>query len=363
MHTGITPERNLENPGLSNGLADPSPDIGPGIRLAISAMQAQAQEINRLLGEVMAALSRPQTLADPDAQASVLAQLARNTVPRWHFAMLNDTERNDALRTALESRIPAGAVVLDIGTGTGLLAMGAARAGARHVYTCEENPLLAEMARQIIAEHSMTDTITVLNKRSTQLVVGRDLAERVDVVVSEIVDCGLIGEGLLPSVRHAREHLLAPGGTVLPVAARLYGQLVNGAALVNLNRVDSASGFDVSLINAAATQGHFPVRLGTWPHRMLSEPVELAVFDLRSGPLGPGRRTLAIPATADGEAHALVTWFELDLTEDITLSNAPENATSHWMQALIPFEKPVPVAAGETSSIELRWDDYRLAVS
>ncbi|MCM2388376.1 50S ribosomal protein L11 methyltransferase [Streptomyces albipurpureus] len=333
------------------------------MRLVVSALQAQVREANQLLGETYEILSHPQGIFDPKVQSAVLAKMARNTVPRWHFAMLNDVERNSALNAALHAQIPAGSVVLDIGTGTGLLAMGAVKAGASHVYTCEENPLLAEIARQIVAEHGMSDSITVLNKRSTQLVVGRDLTRKVDVLVSEIVDCGLIGEGLLPSVRHAREHLLASDGVMMPVAARLYGRLVNGAALMNLNRAGQANGFDVSLINSAATQGHFPLRLQTWPHLMLSEAVELAAFDLRSGPLEPGGRTLAILATADGEAQALATWFELDLGGDITLSNSPENTSSHWMQALIPLEKPAPVVAGGTCSVELRWSDYSLTAS
>ena len=154
--------------------------------------------------------------------------------------------------------------MLDIGSGSGLLAMVAIRAGASRVYTCEENPLLAEIARQVISGYGMSDVITVLDKRSTDLVVGRDLDHRVDVVELEIVDCGLIGEGLLPTIRHARQHLLAPGG-LIPRSARLRGALINSQVIIGLNQVQDAAGFDVSLMNTFATRGHFPVRLSTWP--------------------------------------------------------------------------------------------------
>jgi hypothetical protein len=60
-------------------------------------------------------------------------------VDQWHYRMLNDKERNvaydKAIRRALQLR--PGAVVLDIGGGTALLSMFAARAGAKHVYCCE----------------------------------------------------------------------------------------------------------------------------------------------------------------------------------------------------------------------------------
>jgi type II protein arginine methyltransferase len=275
--------------------------------------------------------------------------------------MLNDTERNASLASAMERLIPPGSVVLDIGSGSGLLAMVALRAGAARVYTCEENPLLAEIARQVISGHGMSDLITVLDKRSTDLIVGRDLDRRVDVVACEIVDCGLIGEGLLPTIRHARQHLLAPGGLLIPGSARLYGQLISSAAITGLNQVQNALGFDVSLMNAVATCGHFPVRLGTWPHQLLSEPTELAAFDLASDPLAPGRRQLSAYVTESGEAHGLVAWFELDLGNGIVLRNSPDNIASHWMQALIPFDKPAVVASGQQLSIELSWTDLQLS--
>ncbi|MBZ4018702.1 hypothetical protein CCS38_23780 [Streptomyces purpurogeneiscleroticus] len=307
------------------------------------------------------ALTSPSGMPVPGSAA--FDRIARQTVPRWHFAMLNDTERNERLIGAVQHRVPQGCVALDIGTGTGLLAMATVRAGASHVYTCEANPLLAEIARQTVAANGMSDAITVLNTLSTDLEVGRDLPRKADVLVSEIVDCGLIGEGLLPTVRHAREHLLRPGGLMMPVSARLHGRLIRSGAMVELNRVQEAGGFDVSLLNATASRGHFPVRMHTWPHELLSEPFEMAAFDLRSDDLLPGRSRLSVPATADGRADGIVAWFSLDLGGGFELCNSPVNPDSHWMQALLLFEKSVSVTAGQSLDLELRWTDFQLTVS
>ncbi|MFE3325123.1 50S ribosomal protein L11 methyltransferase [Streptomyces sp. NPDC059176] len=344
--------------------AEPGPGAGPDpatvlangspYRLGAALLQSFAQEMSAVAEQASAFLSAP-----PDSLSlDDFAQLARRNVPRWHFAMLNDTERNDALVTALQRGIPEGATVLDIGSGSGLLAMAAARAGASRVFTCEMNPLLAEVARNVVDAHGLSDVVTVIGRPSTELDPVRDLGGPVDVLVSEIVDCALIGEGLLPTVRHAREHLLVPGGVVLPSAARLYGRLVSSDAVLKLNQVTTAGGFDVSLMNALATRGHFPVRLNTWPHRFLSEAAPVLEFDLVRDSLEPGERALALPATADGEAQALVVWFELDMGNGITLSNPPDNPGSHWMQGWIPLEKPVPTKAGETVALRLCWSDF-----
>jgi arginine Nomega-methyltransferase len=328
-------------------------------RLLAASLHSVSNEVRELADQ--ATLISELLESEPEA-GEAFARVAARSVPRWHFAMLNDTERNAALVAALERILPCGATVLDIGSGSGLLAMAAIRAGARRVISCEMNPLLAEIARQNADRHGMSDVITVISKPSHLLEVGRDLPAPADVLVSEIVDCGLIGEGLLPSIRHARRHLLASDGLMMPSAARLYGQLLHSEAVLALNRVDKASEFDVSLMNTVATSGHFPVRLNTWLHRMMSRPAQLMDFDLSRGPLDPDTRLVTFEVTADGEAHGLVAWFELDLGGGITLSNAPQNTASHWMQAVALFDTPVPVKAGENVSIHLRWSDYRLSI-
>ena len=347
--------------GRASTLAAPhSPSVPAGeelLRAAAAAGVAEAGRLRGLVADVEQALSER---AGDLAVAGAVEELARSAVPRWHFAMLNDVERNDALSVALERGIRPGARVLDIGSGTGLLAMMAVRAGAASVTTCEENPLLAEITRQVVAANGLSAQIEVIGKRSTGLRVGRDVAAPFDLIVAEVVDCGLIGEGILPTVAHARRHLLADGGRLIPTSARLMACLLDSEVCARLNRVQAASGFDLRLFNRVATAGHFPLRLGTWPHRLLSAPLELARFDFRVDPLADGVRTVAAPVTGDGTAHGLVAWFEMDLGAGVVLRNSPDNLCTHWMQAYVPYPEPVRVSAGDTALVEVSWMDGRI---
>lgn len=326
--------------------------------LVVASLRAHLGEMARLtssMDNVLAAAAQ-----SPGMVVDAVQEFARQVVPRWHFAMLNDTERNDALVVALERRVRPGSHVLDIGSGTGLLAMMAARAGAGRVTSCEANPMLAEIARHVVDAHGMSDVITILPKMSTQIRVGEDIDQPADLIVSEIVDCALIGEGLLPTIRHARTNLLISGGQIMPASGRLLGFLVESKAMAGLNRVGLAGGYDVRALNLTATQGHLPVRLRIWPHRVLCEPVELARFDLLHDPLDDSARRVSLPVAADGEAHGLVVWFELDLGAGVVLRNSPENICSHWMQALVPFERPLPVEAETNIEVNLWWLSDRL---
>ncbi len=191
----------------------------------------------------------------PQAKAN-LRSAYRDVVPAWHFAMMDDHSRNDAYEAALRRGAP-GKRVLDIGTGSGLLAMMAARAGASAVTTCEAVGLIANRARLIVARNGLEGRVTVIGKPSTELVVGRDVPERAEVLVTETFASGLIGEGIVETLEHAHRHLLTPGATIIPAGGSVMGYLAGGDTLKGMLFVDRIAGFDLSPFN--------DLRRRSWP--------------------------------------------------------------------------------------------------
>jgi protein arginine N-methyltransferase 7 len=109
------------------------------------------------------------------------------TVNDWHFAMVNDIPRNEFFWKALKQAITPDSIVLDIGTGSGLLAMLAVHAGAKHVFTIEASPDLHRTACQIILDNEMQNKITCINKLSTDLVVEDFQGMQPTILLSEIL--------------------------------------------------------------------------------------------------------------------------------------------------------------------------------
>jgi len=105
--------------------------------------------------------ARALALEPGDGEARALAtDLLSDGVHTWHFSIVRDHPRNKAYEDALRRAIFPGCTVLEIGTGTGLLAMMAARAGAAKVITCEADPAIATAARENVAINGFADRVT-----------------------------------------------------------------------------------------------------------------------------------------------------------------------------------------------------------
>lgn len=280
-------------------------------------------------------------------------------VPRWHFEMLNDEQRNAAFQRALTNAITPDTIVLDIGSGTGLLAMMSARAGAKETITCEMVPQLAELARDTVALNGLADRIVTLDKKSTTLAIGNQMVHKANLLVTETVDCGLLGEGIVHSIAHAKANLLTENAQIVPSAATVYAMVVESPRLRNLNFAQSAAGFDVSLINRYATAMYFPVRLDAFEYTPLTDPFEVFHFDFVNGTIAGDRKTIDVRARRDGVAQCIIFWFNMQLDPQNSISNEP-GSTTHWEQALQCLDREVPIHAENTLTIEAEHNCHQI---
>lgn len=128
-----------------------------------------------------------------------------------HISMLNDTVRTQAFIEALRATVGPDDIVLDIGTGTGVLAIAAAQAGAAHVYAVEGSRMAAS-ARAGVAANGLSDRVTVIHGLSTEVV----LPTRATVVVGEIIGDDLFDENILDSFADAARRLATPDARFIP---------------------------------------------------------------------------------------------------------------------------------------------------
>ena len=231
-------------------------------RLANMALVFRSQGLRKEARQVAQAARR---LAPGDFRIRVLTGwLERHEAPLWHFGLVHDRPRNKAYTQALEHFVKPGMTVFEIGTGTGILAMLAARAGARHVYTCERRTNVAAAAIEIIARNGFSDRITVIAKDAEAIELSVVLPERADLFVAEIVDDTLLGERVLPLTELARARFLKPEAILLPRTVSAIGCLISGHGQHERYRMSEAMGFDLTPFSRFTPSKSACPKAATW---------------------------------------------------------------------------------------------------
>jgi Tfp pilus assembly protein PilF len=297
-----------------------------------------------------------------------LRELYRQKVMDWHFWMMNDQVRNDAYDRALRAVVTPDSVVLDIGTGSGLLAMQSARAGAKQVFTCEMEGVIAAIAQQIIDRNGYGDRIQIWNRDSTTLSVPADLPQRADILVTETFGSWLPSEGALNTISHARQHLLQPNAIIIPRRGVMYLALLECPEMYSRYRVDRASGFDLSLFNQIAPNPEpiFVGQIGQHPYRFLAEPLALPPIDFYICADRLPDQEYEITVAQDGYIHGLCSWFDLWLDRQIYLTTHPDRTQPHnapcWGQWTKLLPHALKVQRGDRVSVKVTHDSCHMVV-
>jgi type III protein arginine methyltransferase len=275
--------------------------------------------------------------------------LLARSLPNWHVRMVKDSPRNEAFEAALKRAVTPDRKVLDIGSGSGLLAMMAARAGARDVHSCEFNPAVAATARDIVAANGYADRVRVHAKSSRLLDVESDLGGKPDVIVAEIIGNDLVCEDVLPTMLDAARRLAKPDTCFIPQAGEIRVAL---AWLDDLSRryLSDECGFDLTLFNRLNPVRH-DVQVDDPALTIRGEVASLYQFDFSVREPADERAGMELIASG-GRVNGVIQWFRLQMDEAATFENRPgPEATSSWACEFFPFRQEIKCEEGDRIAI------------
>ena len=267
--------------------------------------------------------------------------------------MLIDHARTVAFHDAIAAVVRPGDHVIDVGTGSGILAMMSARQGASAVWALEFTAMADWAAR--IAKRNGLDAVRVVRGDGGAFESDRP----VDVIVSEFAGMYLIDEW-----RHyaafvkARERNLRPGGAVIPRAGRLFLSAVDSRKFYRERGYGfweaPVYGFDYSDVLAsevAAPRRH----IVSADHTSLVCTREVAAFDFLTGT----ERDFLFAVDLDfdypaaGSLHGFVGHFELDMAPGLMLGTGTGTQETHWHQSYFPLPA-MQIPAGGRVAARLR---------
>lgn len=249
-------------------------------------------------------------------------------------------------------------VVLDVGTGTGILAFFACRAGAKRVYAVEASDSV-HLARKLAKDNGFADRVTIIQGKIEEV----DLPEKVDVVISEPIGCLLVHERMLESYIIGRDRFLKKGGLMMPTIgtiicapftdSHLYNEQVNKANFwtnTNFYGVD-LTGIADKAVEENLSQpivGYFDSDILVSSSKTIHEVdfSSVTLQELQSFSINYNHQI-----SKTSLCHGMACWFDIlfaGSTNHITLSTAPDQPGTHWYQCRLLYQTPLAVNVGQT---------------
>jgi len=315
--------------------------------LALARMMAEDGQSAKAFDLCQTALR----LAPGDGKlAARIRSFVNASVPAWHFGIVFDEARNAAYEAALRRAVTSDSRVLEIGCGTGLFAMMAARAGAGSVVACERTPAVANKAAEIVARNGYADRIRVIAKHSSELDAEADLGGRADVLVSELIGNRLVFETVLSAHEHAVRDLLKPEARIIP--ARGVVRVALGHDKRKFPNLTNIAGFDLSPFESLApTAADYSV--GDELLTLRSDAADLFSFDFASTKHFPAAETSLDCVSTGGEINGVAQWIALTLDETAHYENRPTPGKKYsaWAVQFYRFARPIQTISGQTIRI------------
>jgi predicted RNA methylase len=264
--------------------------------------------------------------------------------------MIADRVRTDAYMEALRAVIRPGAVVMDIGTGPGIMAVLACQLGAKRVYAIEPSEVI-QVAKEIAAANHCADKIEFFEDFSTNITIPA----RADVIVSDLRGVLPLYAQHIPSIVDARQRFLAPGGTLIGRKDRIWVAVVEAP-----ERYSKIVG---PWVRDLPSQDLSPCRrkvvneihkMQTAPELLLTSANLWVALDYMSVENSDAQGDLIWTVNRDGTGHGIVIWFDADLADGVGFSNSPGSSVAIYSSIFLPWQEPVHLVAGQTVCVHLQ---------
>jgi protein arginine N-methyltransferase 1 len=267
-------------------------------------------------------------------------------------AMLVDGPRINAYVAALRQMVRPAATVVDIGTGTGIMAIIACQLGAARVIAVEPDSAI-EVAREIAANTEFADRIMFLQEMSTHITLNPPA----DVIVSDLRGALPLYQQHINSLVDARTRLLAPGGVLIPQRDTIRVAVVHAPEQYQrLTQPWDNNPFGLNMQPARRMVLNTLGRLREFPVQILCPAQNWITLDYMTVTSPDVRGTVTWTVEHAGVAHGMVMWFDTELIPGIGFSNAPDKPELIYGRTFFPFEQPIDLASGDTVTIILRAD-------
>ncbi|MBL8007745.1 MAG: 50S ribosomal protein L11 methyltransferase [Ignavibacteria bacterium] len=272
-----------------------------------------------------------------------------------HEKMLADKIRVDTYYTALQKYISKGDVVIDLGTGTGILSFMASKKSPSKIFAIEHSDII-DSARKA-AVHNNISCIEFVNINSREF--NTDI--KADVLIHEQIGAYLFDENMIDNILDLRDRVLKKGGKIIPGKFEffvepvelkkdhripfIWEQQIHGIKFDCFSDLknDSGANYGIILIRPESVE------------KFVSESERLIYFDLEKTERDsiPLKYNFTRKINQDCEINGLIIFFNIIFDETIKISTSPFLSDTHWN---IPLLRTESFAAKKDDLIEISFE-------
>ncbi|MFH1729383.1 MAG: 50S ribosomal protein L11 methyltransferase [Pseudomonadota bacterium] len=274
---------------------------------------------------------------------------------RW---MVSDKPRTDAFARAIAEVVKPGDFVIDVGAGTGVLSLLAAKAGANRVIGVEQSEI-ANFAKELILHNNFDSKIEIIQSNAFKL----QLDEPADLIVSEWLGHMAYVENMFRSVIHVRDAWLKPQGTMIPYSVDVMLAPIDDVEFYNEHGPgywEKSNIYDIDF--SCFTQKE--LQMGHSSKMLIPDKFLLAkgksIHHLNCIDAKPNDEwclgSVEYEIERDGMINGFAGWFSSLLSPNVILDTAPNCPRTHWEQTYFPFY-PMEVKAGQIIKLDYRMDE------
>ncbi|BFF91681.1 protein arginine N-methyltransferase 1-B [Drosophila madeirensis] len=281
-----------------------------------------------------------------------------------HEEMLKDEVRTVTYRNAMyhNKHLFQGKIVLDVGCGTGILSMFAAKAGAAQVIAVDCSNII-EFARQVVIDNNLQDIIKVVKGKIEEIELPNGI-QGVDIIISEWMGYCLFYESMLDTVLYARDKWLKPNGMMFPDRGTLYITAIEDRQYKDekINWWDDVYGFDMSCIRKVAVTE--PLVDVVDPKQVVSTAClvkEVDLYTVQKADLNFSSK-FNLTIKRNDFVQALVTYFNIEFTKchkRLGFSTSPDSTYTHWKQTVFYLDDHMTAKKNEeiTGTFQMKPND------
>jgi len=264
-----------------------------------------------------------------------------------HKMMLSDRIRTSSYCNAIRALVKKDAVVIDFGSGTGILSIVSVKAGAKKAFAIEKAKI-AKVSKKIINDNGLANKIVVIEQDLRHL----ELPEKADIIVSEWMGIHVFQENMLLNLLEMRDKYLKEGGTLIPNMVSLF---IAPLKTETINEREIAfweaplEGISLKEIGWLSMNDTYIGNINAYDLASDGKCVfNLDLHKIQKNELNKIEMTEEFSFEKPQKINGICGWFSAQLSEEIVLDTGPDAAATHWKQTIYPIYPGVDVNTGDT---------------